>query len=107
MLGAGLGSMWLLHIPEMCFVSSGQGVDLSVPWVACTAPHCNAAYRPFLRRVFNSGEVSLQLKRCDGKLLDGFRFIGLVCIGLGESLGDWRKAVSRMAAPRGLTADHR
>ena len=100
--------MWLLQIPGMCFVSSGQRVDLSVPWVACTAPPCNVAYRPFLRRVFDSGEVCLQLERCDVKFVDiGFRFIGLGFIGLGESLGDWRKAVSRMAASRGPAVDHR
>ncbi len=36
--------------------------------------------------------------------------IGIVCLeffGLEISLGDWRKAVSRMAAPRGPTVDHR
>ena len=99
--------MRLLHILGMCFVSSGQRVDLSVPWVACTAPHCNVAYRPFLRRVFNFGEVCLHLKMCDGKLLDGFRFISPGFIGLGEAWGGWRKAVSRMAAPRGPYVDHR
>ena len=41
------------------------------------------------------------------KLLDGFRFISLGFIGLEESLGDWRKAVSRMAAPRGPDVNHR
>ena len=107
-LGAGLGSMWLLQIHGMCFVSSCQRVDLSVPWVACTAPPCNVAYRPFLRRVFDFGEVCLQLKRCDVKLLDSdFRFVSMEFVGLGESLGDWRKAVSRMAAPRGTVVDHR
>ena len=80
---------------------------MSVPWVACTAPHCNVAYRPFLWRVFDSGEVCLQLKMCDVKFLDSdFRFISLGFSGLGESLGDWREAVSRMAAPRG-PVDHR
>ena len=99
--------MELLRIPGMCVVSSGKRVDLSIPLVACTAPPCNVAYRPFLRRVFDSGLVCLQLKRCDVKFLDiGFRFFGLVCIGPGESLGGWRKALSRMAAPRGLAVGH-
>ncbi len=40
-------------------------------------------------------------------LVVGFRFFSLGFIGLVESLGDWRKAVSRMAAPRGLVVDHR
>ncbi len=36
-----------------------------------------------------------------------FLFDCLGCFGMEISLGGWRKAVSRMAAPRGLTADHR
>ena len=38
-------------------------------------------------------------------LVVGFRFFSLGFVGLGESLGDWRKAVSRMAAPRGPAVD--
>ena len=34
-----------------------------------------------------------------------FRFICLGFIGPGVSLGDWRKVVSRMAAPRGPVVD--
>ena len=34
-----------------------------------------------------------------------FRSFSLGFISLGESLGVWRKAVSRMAAPRGLDVD--
>ncbi len=36
----------------------------------------------------------------------GLEFIGILVIGLGDSL-DWRKAVSRMAAPGGLVLGHR
>ncbi len=48
-------------------------------------------------------------QRCDeGKsLVVDFRFISLGFIGPGKSLGDWRKVVSRMAAPRGPDVDHR
>ncbi len=37
----------------------------------------------------------------------GVIFICMGFIGLEISLGGWRKAVSRMAAPRGPTVDHR
>ena len=40
-------------------------------------------------------------------LVVDFRFICLGFIGPGKSLGDRRKAVSRMAAPRSLVVDHR
>ena len=33
-------------------------------------------------------------------------FCSLGFIGPGDSLGGWRKALSRMAAPRGLVVDH-
>ena len=36
-----------------------------------------------------------------------FRFICMGFIGPETSLGDWRKVVSRVAAPRGPTVDHR
>ncbi len=35
-----------------------------------------------------------------------FCFGSLRFIGPGDSLGGWRKALGRMAAPRGLAADH-
>ena len=51
----------------------------------------------------------VQLQRCgEGKsLVIVFRFFSMRFIGLGESLGGWRKAVSRMAAPRGPAMVHR
>ena len=40
-------------------------------------------------------------------ILDPFLFGGLEFLGcLAISLGDWRKAVSRIAAPRGPVFDH-
>ena len=45
-------------------------------------------------------------RRVEGESLMGdFRFICLRFIGPGVSLGDWRKAVSQMAAPRGSDVD--
>ena len=38
--------------------------------------------------------------------MSAIRFFCLGFIGQGDSLGGWRKAVSRMAAPRGLAVDH-
>ena len=50
--------------------------------------------------------MSEELRDCGIALLCVFRFFGLGFIGLGESVGGWRKAVSRMAAPRGLVVGH-
>ena len=78
-------------------------------WGACTAPLFGVPYCPILQLLSVSAGRVLQWQMCgEGEsLVVGFRFFSLGFIGLGESLGDWRKAVSRMAAPRGLAVDHR
>jgi len=81
-----------------------------VVWGACTAPLFGVPYCPILQRLSVYGGRCLHWQRCgEGEsLVDDFRFISLGFIGPGASLGDWRKAViSRMAAPKGPTVDHR
>ena len=81
---------------------------MSVLWGACTAPPCGVSYCPALQHFSNSEELCLQKQRCGEYKSLGIelRFICLGFIGPETFLGDWRKAVSRMAAPRGLTVDH-
>jgi hypothetical protein len=73
-------------------------------------PYCPPRSSP--RLVF-PGEGSTETFICGDVLLEGscsigsnlgLEFFGILVIGLGESL-DWRKAVCRMAAPRGLAVD--
>ena len=54
---------------------------------------------------FSCGAVLLEGSGSFGVIF-GLEFVGFLVKSLGDSLG-WRKAVSRMAAPRGLAADRR
>jgi len=74
---------------------------------ARTPPPYGAAHIPTLMLLSTYGETGLQSLVIWGYKSLGFDFgFGCPeCFGLEISLEGWRKAVSRMAAPRGLTVD--
>ncbi len=71
----------------------------------CAAFLSTVLFGPPTFSLFWGGRLHWQ--RCvEGESLAGvFRFICLGFIGVRVSLGDWRKAVSHMAAPRGPAGD--
>ncbi len=103
-------SMWFLQVPALRVVGSGKGLEYAGLRGARTAPWYGAARIPVLPHFLVSEEIGLQSQRSWGyRSFGGFDF-GFGCLeffGCPEiSFGDWREAVSRLAAPWGLDLGH-
>ena len=96
-----MGNEWSLQVPKLRVVSSCTGLNWLVLRGSCTPPPYGAAHRHDLPHFSDSEEIGLQSQRSVEYESLGIEFgcICLGCFGPEISLGDWRKAVSRMAAP--------
>ena len=100
-----VGVLWLQDF-VLSVDSAGSGWFPAVSPDASDASPRTVLCRPVYSRRLISVGVGLQkfgiwLK----EFVIVFRFFCLGFLGPGVSLGDWREAVSRMAAPRGLAID--
>jgi len=104
-----LGNMCYLPVPSLRVACLGRGLGRAGLLVVCTTPPCEAVCILVLPHFPVSRGTCLQKQRSWGyRSLRGsvlwFNCLGF--FGLEMFLGGWRKAVSRMAAPRGPAFGH-